>query len=625
MNLPGKAITFLFFLLYSGQALSYEEIGEVIKIRGNVTQLRPGDQLARKVSDGEKLLEDTSVLTGPKSMVMIRMRDRSTLTLGPESKMVLVEAENDEDPGVISLLNGHLRSKVQRQNRQSDNDHKQLISTRSAAMGVRGTDYIVSHNSENNVTSLVTLQGEVEMAQIDESYIREIEKSFALRRQARIERYDENSVELRDVRAARLKARGRLKVALMSKNKSKVGAGHHAGTVAEFKNISRPVRIAPEQFEALYKNRDLSMGETGEVLVSSKDYILPKELQYASNSASPLGIRDSKSKVFAPKAGGLVDLKSALYIPPTQDAAFHEGHNLFVSQQVGQIDAKTGNYLPPEGLHLDPLKGFQVDEDYAAALALEQRELLAKNSESLNQQLEARFIVGKAKADKNASKSPRLLSSRELMTKNILEASLGNYGHSLTYDSSLLRQDFDASSVTALDLSLSHSSGRNWQLITGINYKDLRFESVKQDDSTLFGLELGARYYLTSRLNAVAKYGLQQNFYIEEVDGVESLSSLNLSRLSAGLEWEAVRTSNWSFGLDAHLHRVFSKETRELQVEGAFGLELNIQARYWYSSVSAFEFGPRFQMIEQDQSNSNSSGPLERNESGLTLTYKRVF
>lgn len=626
MNLLGRCLTFILLFSWAGQAFCYEIIGEVIKLRGQVTQLRPGEKLARKVRSDEELFEDTSVLTGPKSMVMIRLRDRSTLTLGPESKMVLVEVSGGDDPGVVSLLNGRLRSEVRKQNSQKDKNHKQFISTRSAAMGVRGTDFVVSHNGDNNVTSLVTLKGEVDMARIDESYIQNVERSLRRRNSVKVERDEHNSPEIRELSTGRLKAKWRLKLALKSQKASRVGAGHHSGTVAEFDNVSLPVRIAPVQFAALYKNRDFAENNSGQVLKGQQNFVLPKGLKYASASAPPLGVKDQDRKSYAPKAGGFIDLETALYIPPDKDAAFNENYDLFVSNKTGGIDAETGNYVAPAGLELDPVKGFIVDKDHAAALASEQRKLLAQNTKQLNQQLDGRFIVG-AQKDVNPQAGPSLLSSRELMTKNILNFTLQSYNQSLNYQAPTSTRDFDSSGVKRLDLSLAHSSGKNWQLITGLSYKDVSFKktSVSQDNSGLFGLKLGARFYLSSRLNVVSSLRLEQDHFIEELDAGESLSSVNSTFFSAGLEWQAIRSSNWSLGLEGHLLRAFSKKTRELETQGSFGFDLRLLANYWPNQKSAFEFGPRFYQMDQDQNNPGSNATLNRDEIGLVLGYKRIF
>jgi hypothetical protein len=626
MDLQRTAAVICLLLIYSTHSFGREKIGVVLKLRGEVTQLRPGEKLARKVSLDEELLEDTSVVTGSKSMVIIRMTDMSTLTLGPESKMVLVESGDEEGPGVISLLNGRLRSQVQESNNNSKKDHKQLLSTRSAAMGVRGTDYIVAHNGVNNVTSLITLKGEVEMAKIDEAYIRQVEKSFQATREARVETFNhERNVEVRELQKARLKARGRLKVALYSKEVSKVGAGHYSGTIDGFNNVSSPVRIAPEQFLALYKNRDFSENLSETNLISSKNFVLPKELKYASSDVPPLGLMDKKNKIYAPKSGGLVDLDTSLYVPPSKDAAFHEGYNLFVSNQVGSINAETGYYLPPRGLHLHPVDGFVVDDNYASALVKSERENLGKQSKNLNQELVSQFVVGD-EDKKTEVHSPGTYSSRELITKNILEISLQSYEQSVSYNSQGPGSYFQ-SDVPQIDLSMSHSSGRNWQLITGLSFKDVSYNAadVSQDRSALFGLQLGARYYLNSRINLVSDIRLEQDHFVENIEGIDTLSPVNSARLSLAFEWQAIRSSKWGLNLDGRAVRLMSKETRNIETQGAFGVEIKLYAHYWFSRHDLFEFGPRFYKVDQDQIDSGSTTSLERDENGLVFSYKRVF
>ena len=51
-------------------------IAEVVRIRGEATQLSPGAHLARAVAIGDKFVEDTSIVTGPKSFLKIKFAPR---------------------------------------------------------------------------------------------------------------------------------------------------------------------------------------------------------------------------------------------------------------------------------------------------------------------------------------------------------------------------------------------------------------------------------------------------------------------------------------------------------------------------------------------------------------------
>jgi hypothetical protein len=68
-----------------------------------------------------------------------------------------------------------------------------------------------------------------------------------------------------------------------------------------------------------------------------------------------------------------------------------------------------------------------------------------------------------------------------------------------------------------------------------------------------------------------------------------------------------------------------SKETRNIETQGAFGVEIKLYAHYWFSRHDLFEFGPRFYKVDQDQIDSGSTTSLERDENGLVFSYKRVF
>ena len=72
------------------------------------------------------------------------------------------------DAGIIQLMKGQIRSKVTKDymNMKDKNKSKLFIKTKTAAMGVRGTDFQVNYNPINEATSLVTFEGNVVMAQL---------------------------------------------------------------------------------------------------------------------------------------------------------------------------------------------------------------------------------------------------------------------------------------------------------------------------------------------------------------------------------------------------------------------------------------------------------------------------
>ena len=142
------------------------QIAEVVKIRGDVTMLAPRARLAHKVEIGDKFLEDTSILTGSKSFIKIKFIDNTEINLGPDSKIVIAEMKKDS-VGIISLLKGRLRTEVQKDTNKPE-VNKFFIRTRTAALGVRGTDFQTIYNPDIKMTSLLTYRGELAMAKFDE-------------------------------------------------------------------------------------------------------------------------------------------------------------------------------------------------------------------------------------------------------------------------------------------------------------------------------------------------------------------------------------------------------------------------------------------------------------------------
>lgn len=160
---------FIFFALAHMYGLSTQvfasDMAKVIRLRGYATQLAPGARDARIVELGQKIYEDTSILTKEKSFVVLEFSDGSRMSVGPQSKVVVVKARGS-DPGLISLLKGQIRNTVKP---EDNNENKYIIRTRTAALGVRGTDFQTSYNTENKATALVTFKGRVAMVRLDSS------------------------------------------------------------------------------------------------------------------------------------------------------------------------------------------------------------------------------------------------------------------------------------------------------------------------------------------------------------------------------------------------------------------------------------------------------------------------
>ncbi|RZA05534.1 MAG: hypothetical protein EOP11_12605, partial [Proteobacteria bacterium] len=331
-------ISWLLFLSVSLTAHATER-ATVILLRGTAST---GAGQALNLKD---LVEPgTTITTGPKSFVKLLFPDQTQMNIGPASTLRL-EATRPGEVSLVSLVAGQIRAKVAKDpfSSRGPSKEKLVVKTRSAAMGIRGTDFNVSYNPANRLTALITFEGHVAMANLgpNEHALRVLENDRRLQH---------------------------------------VGPGQFSGTLADAATPSVPVRISPVQLEALRENDSFrGLGERGAAAPvafaspippgvdpraftgGEKSGELPAPLVNLGSAPPPPaeGFFDEKSKTYAPRAGGYVDLGSGRYVPPPAGSAFDPNTSTFVPPKaMGEVDPGTGMYVPPKGVQLDPVKGF---------------------------------------------------------------------------------------------------------------------------------------------------------------------------------------------------------------------------------------------------------------------------
>ncbi len=365
-----KLIFAILFLFSSVMSLAQEDsskVAKVIILKGNVFSLVEGKK-PRKLKRGDWLPEGSLVKTSARSFTKLLFVDKSQMNLGPESEMQIETFPKDQ-AGIINLIQGKVRSKVTKNYMNIDKKGSKLfIKTKTAAMGVRGTDFQVIFNPRNAVTSLVTFEGAVAMARLDE-----LSSGQRLSQQA-------------------------LDATLNRREAVMVRQGQYSGAMPNQKRVSIPVKISPSQLESL-KNTDPSVsqsekrkpasvgGEKKKVVRSIVPKGLdPKKVAEVNNNTidkalsegigtqaaqavveqtqekiqatrnegpPPEGFVDTATGAYAPPAGGYVDEKTGLYVPPAEGSTFDPNAGVYIpSPEVGSVDAETGSYVPPEGYQL---------------------------------------------------------------------------------------------------------------------------------------------------------------------------------------------------------------------------------------------------------------------------------
>jgi hypothetical protein len=325
-------------------AESDRNVAKVAMLRGQAF-VKTADGKVKPIKLDDWLSEGEIVQTKEKSFAKLVFTDKSTMNVGPNSELNINKFGGGQ-VGLVSVIQGQIRSQVTKDVlKQQQDKSKLIIKTKSAAMGVRGTDFLVTYSPETDRTNLITFEGNVAMAQINQ-----------------------NESSLEDV--------GQLEMIVSDTARAvAVTDGLYAGAAPGQQHVTIPTKISPVQFEILQENGNFELQEKQEknesfnsvvppglspVVVANEQVLpQPKEDQ-KSELPPPEGLVNERTGAFAPTAGGIVDLKTGHYIAPPQGSNFDSNAKVYlVPTSLGTVDSK-GDYRPPEGLKLTSDGNFQA-------------------------------------------------------------------------------------------------------------------------------------------------------------------------------------------------------------------------------------------------------------------------
>jgi len=315
----------------------------VDKIRGIVTY-----QNHSSLQEGARITAPGILTTLEKSLVVLHSQE-GTITLGPSSKIYLGKKNNNQ-PTYLQLLKGIVRGQIKG---KDNNNYKLYLKTRSASLGVRGTDFVVVYNDQNHITSNLTLNGKVAFFKIKDKHILEsLKEDFDKTSESRDEEADINLIEdeLADYKTVIIEQ------------------GKFSGAYPTYDLPLSPTLISPKQAQIL--SADNSLGTTTTKNSSTIVNLTKKNFQLTNKNLIPEPtesineerLLNGPSVTLAKdsiRQGGILDINTGIYVMPPQGATFNETNNTYeLPQQYGGIDSQTGQYRPPENIKLDPLKGF---------------------------------------------------------------------------------------------------------------------------------------------------------------------------------------------------------------------------------------------------------------------------
>ena len=151
----------LAFCLISFNVFAIKPVTKIISIEGDIL-VKNSDGTISPATLNMELNEGTYIRTSKGSKVELEFLDKTLVTVGPNA-LFKIQSFTTEAPGILALVRGEIRSKVTKEymDIEDKNKSKLFIRTKTAAMGVRGTEFNVEYNDNNEKTTLITFEGKV--------------------------------------------------------------------------------------------------------------------------------------------------------------------------------------------------------------------------------------------------------------------------------------------------------------------------------------------------------------------------------------------------------------------------------------------------------------------------------
>lgn len=149
-------LQFLFLLCFSAPSFA-APFAEVVTVRGEALAFEGG--ASRPLAEKMALAEGTRVEVKEQGFVSLKLSNGSKVHVSGMSSVEL-KSGPESKPSLLHLLTGRIRALVTR----ALQGKSLLVTTKSAVLGVRGTDFVVTYDPDTNQTALVTIEGKVAMA-----------------------------------------------------------------------------------------------------------------------------------------------------------------------------------------------------------------------------------------------------------------------------------------------------------------------------------------------------------------------------------------------------------------------------------------------------------------------------
>lgn len=410
------------------------------------------NDLETPLTKGMRLPIGAEIQTLESSMVKIKLPKGGAITIGPLSKVILKESSQLENLPVFEMIKGNLRAKFQK-NQHESTSPKLFIKTSGVSIGIRGTDFLMAHNELNQVSSILAFEGTVYASKI-------------------------NSDKEREQNA----------IAPMA---TEINVGEISLSVPNYLTVGTPTTLSKKQFPLLKNNHQLNFhnGSNNQIeIVQSEPVNNDQKLMVDS---LPNIDPDEQLEL---KPGGVLDIKTALYLAPDENGP------------IGNIDKKTGDFIPPEGLTLDPINGFQKVSEVIKNFRKDTMENLELLSQKFN----------------------------NLLLKDKVLKNVHNFIKTHKY---LSRLKINADFSTLYKSHLTH-------------FKLNEFQEFSNEDSWAFHIQTDVIYkkFFTPQLYIKPKFSFFGKYHIDSLDKITTYDEFDLSySLELGKKGSAFKRPNETY------------------------------------------------------------------------------
>lgn len=311
----------------------------IVKLTKGLAQVIKADGEKVKATKGLWVEQGSVIKTEDKSFVKLSFVDKSTMNIGPSSEMKIEKFSKDE-AGVINVISGKIRAKVSKDYLRMEKDKSKLfVKSKSAVMGIRGTDFAFTTNKQTGASTAVLFEGSVVFNKLDQNNNKQDLESVVNKGQ-RI-RPGQFSVTRMDMKNATVPAKMNSKQIRALEKNDTFTASESKTKVSAIKNV-----VPPGLTGAVVSNSSSSLengiGQVAKIEVS------PSENKNQINSDSKGFV---KGDMIKPVDGSIVHIDSGTVIPIGNDAVYDNNAGEWVSNSSGSVDDK-GGYVPPESFKI---------------------------------------------------------------------------------------------------------------------------------------------------------------------------------------------------------------------------------------------------------------------------------